>query len=58
MASRLIPLGAGKSTLIDIIAGRNKVGKIGGVVTINGEDPRKCFNKIGSYIQQSDLLMV
>lgn len=49
--------GAGKSTLIDIIAGRDKVGKIGGKVTINGVSPKKCFNHIGAYIQQTDLLM-
>eukprot|EP01127_Copromyxa_protea_P023568 TRINITY_DN8860_c0_g1_i1.p1 TRINITY_DN8860_c0_g1~~TRINITY_DN8860_c0_g1_i1.p1 ORF type:complete len:616 (-),score=102.66 TRINITY_DN8860_c0_g1_i1:82-1779(-) len=49
--------GAGKSTFIDILAGRSKSGKIGGTVLVNGERPRSVFNKIGAYVLQQDLLI-
>lgn len=50
--------GAGKSTFIDILAGRSKSGKISGTVLVNGVPPRSIFNKIGAYVLQQDLVMV
>jgi ABC-type multidrug transport system ATPase subunit len=51
-------LGAGKSTFIDILAGRNKTGKVGGTVLLKGAPPSHVFNKVGAYVLQQDLLMV
>jgi len=48
--------GAGKTTLMDVIAGRKTVGYIEGDILINGhpKDPRT-FDKLTGYVEQQDI---
>ncbi|KAF0684230.1 Aste57867_23784 [Aphanomyces stellatus] len=48
--------GAGKTTLIDVIAGRKTVGKIDGAMFINGYPlDRKTFNRVSGYCEQTNV---
>ncbi|KAI8837544.1 hypothetical protein BC829DRAFT_447641 [Chytridium lagenaria] len=54
----LIALGAGKSTFLDIIAGKSKSGTITGRVTIDGQDlPSSAFKSLVAFVDQDDLLL-
>ncbi|KAG2425082.1 hypothetical protein HXX76_013991 [Chlamydomonas incerta] len=48
--------GAGKTTLMDVIAGRKTVGEIGGTITVNGHkaDPR-AWSRVMGYVEQYDI---
>ncbi|KAG2425086.1 hypothetical protein HXX76_013995 [Chlamydomonas incerta] len=48
--------GAGKTTLMDVIAGRKTVGEIGGTITVNGHkaDPR-AWSRVMGYVEQFDI---
>eukprot|EP01114_Cavostelium_apophysatum_P002732 TRINITY_DN1241_c0_g2_i3.p1 TRINITY_DN1241_c0_g2~~TRINITY_DN1241_c0_g2_i3.p1 ORF type:complete len:901 (+),score=139.14 TRINITY_DN1241_c0_g2_i3:2952-5654(+) len=48
------PSGAGKTTFLDILAGRKNVGTISGVVQVNGKDRRENFSRISGYVLQED----
>jgi energy-coupling factor transporter ATP-binding protein EcfA2 len=48
--------GAGKTTLMDVIAGRKTGGKIEGEILINGyKQDSATFNQIAAYVEQTDL---
>jgi len=48
--------GAGKTTLMDVIAGRKNTGKVEGKITINGvEASPSDFSKISGYCEQMDV---
>uniref|UniRef100_A0A7S2WG22 ABC transporter domain-containing protein n=1 Tax=Mucochytrium quahogii TaxID=96639 RepID=A0A7S2WG22_9STRA len=48
--------GAGKTTLMDVIAGRKNTGKIEGTIAINGVPASpKDFSKISGYCEQMDI---
>lgn len=60
--------GCGKTTLLDILAGRKTVGRIEGDIKINGERPNNLFKRIAGkevkdilmetgYVTQDDVLM-
>ncbi|KAG2452157.1 hypothetical protein HYH02_003189 [Chlamydomonas schloesseri] len=48
--------GAGKTTLMDVIAGRKTVGEIGGTITVNGHkaEPR-AWSRVMGYVEQFDI---
>ncbi|GLC42336.1 hypothetical protein PLESTM_001322300 [Pleodorina starrii] len=48
--------GAGKTTLMDVIAGRKTIGEIGGTITVNGHraDPR-AWSRVMGYVEQFDI---
>ncbi|KXZ50448.1 hypothetical protein GPECTOR_16g622 [Gonium pectorale] len=48
--------GAGKTTLMDVIAGRKTIGTIGGTITVNGHaaDPR-AWSRVMGYVEQFDI---
>jgi hypothetical protein len=50
-------LGSGKSTLVDILAGRRKAGTISGTVTVKG-GPATEYSSFGAYVMQHDFAMV
>ena len=53
-----INLGAGKSTCLDILAGKAKRGIVSGQLLINGKVPTKQqFKKISGYVDQEDTLL-
>ena len=46
--------GAGKTTLMDVIAGRKTAGKIEGSITVNGQPQDKpTYRRISAYVEQS-----
>lgn len=48
--------GAGKTTLMDVLAGRKTGGKIKGVIRVNGfEKEQKSFARVSGYVEQMDL---
>ena len=50
--------GAGKTTLMDVIAGRKTMGKITGDILVNGRPKdTKSFNNLTGYVEQQDLHM-
>ena len=50
--------GAGKTTLMDVIAGRKTVGRITGDILVNGRPKEtKSFNRLTGYVEQQDLHM-
>jgi ABC-type multidrug transport system ATPase subunit/ABC-type multidrug transport system permease subunit len=50
--------GAGKTTLMDVIAGRKTVGTIEGDILVNGKPKiEKSFNQLTGYVEQQDLHM-
>jgi ABC-type multidrug transport system ATPase subunit len=48
--------GAGKSSLLDLLAGRVRTGKRGGEVMINGQKEGFKLKHIASYVMQDDAL--
>ncbi|EFJ39882.1 hypothetical protein VOLCADRAFT_40167, partial [Volvox carteri f. nagariensis] len=48
--------GAGKTTLMDVIAGRKTIGEISGTITVNGHraDPR-AWSRVMGYVEQFDI---
>jgi ABC-type multidrug transport system ATPase subunit len=48
--------GAGKTTMMDVIAGRKTVGRTTGAITINGrpKDPES-FARLTGYVEQTDV---
>ena len=59
MMAILGPSGAGKTTLVDILAGRNKSGDINGLITLLGtgrEDSIASSRKVIAYVDQDDAL--
>ena len=50
--------GAGKTTVLDIIASKTKAGKVEGEVLVNGEKYSKShFKRISGYVDQEDTLI-
>ena len=50
--------GAGKTTLMDVIAGRKTVGRITGDILVNGRPKEtKSFNRLTGYVEQADIHM-
>ena len=50
--------GAGKTTLMDVIAGRKTTGRITGDILVNGRPKEtKSFNRLTGYVEQQDLHM-
>jgi ABC-type lipoprotein export system ATPase subunit len=49
--------GGGKTTLIDILAGRKNVGTVEGKILINGEKRKSSFKRITGYVLQDDVMM-
>lgn len=48
--------GAGKTTLMDVIAGRKTVGRITGDITVNGyPKEQKTWSRVMGYVEQMDL---
>eukprot|EP00759_Apiculatamorpha_spiralis_P028833 PhF_6_TR31356/c0_g1_i1/m.45883/K05681/ABCG2, CD338; ATP-binding cassette, subfamily G (WHITE), member 2 len=57
MLAILGPSGAGKTTMLDILARREKKGNLTGEVLINGHEVNdQIFKRISAYVQQDDLL--
>eukprot|EP00741_Cyanophora_paradoxa_P022425 tig00021489_g21651.t1 len=50
--------GAGKTTLIDVLAGRKTTGTVTGEIRLNGRPlpPNGAFARVSSYVEQFDLL--
>eukprot|EP00003_Mantamonas_plastica_P019523 TRINITY_DN3183_c0_g5_i1.p1 TRINITY_DN3183_c0_g5~~TRINITY_DN3183_c0_g5_i1.p1 ORF type:complete len:243 (-),score=69.26 TRINITY_DN3183_c0_g5_i1:25-651(-) len=52
------PSGAGKTSLLDVLSGRNNVGEVFGSICVNGKEMAPGdVKKVGTYVKQSDLLM-
>eukprot|EP00741_Cyanophora_paradoxa_P025294 tig00000361_g24413.t1 len=51
------PSGGGKTTLMDVLAGRKTGGKIGGEILVNGKPKDQFFNRVAGYVEQFDLLL-
>ncbi|KAL0490331.1 ATP-binding cassette, subfamily G protein [Acrasis kona] len=51
------PSGAGKTTLIDIMANRVKSGTVAGQLLLNGRKYGSDFSRLSGYVFQDDLLM-
>lgn len=51
------PLGAGKTSFLDVLAGRKNVGKIGGQILVNGRPVNKNFKRIAGYVMQDDKML-
>eukprot|EP00160_Parvularia_atlantis_P005770 Unigene14_Nuclearia_a/m.80 Unigene14_Nuclearia_a/g.80 ORF Unigene14_Nuclearia_a/g.80 Unigene14_Nuclearia_a/m.80 type:complete len:365 (+) Unigene14_Nuclearia_a:2045-3139(+) len=50
--------GAGKTTVLDILAQKQKTGVVGGMVLVNGKKvPRSRFKLIAGYVDQEDTLL-
>ena len=50
--------GAGKTTCLDILAGKNKRGAVTGEILINGKVPtRQLYKRVSGYVDQEDTLM-
>ncbi|KAI3662011.1 hypothetical protein MP638_005459 [Amoeboaphelidium occidentale] len=50
--------GAGKTTCLDILAGKSKAGFVSGSLLINGKTPtREQFKRISGYVDQEDTLL-
>jgi ATP-binding cassette subfamily G (WHITE) protein 2 len=51
------PSGAGKTTMLDILAQRQKGGKVSGELLLNGHPVDKgVFRRVSAYVQQEDIL--
>eukprot|EP01119_Soliformovum_irregulare_P020712 TRINITY_DN675_c0_g1_i1.p1 TRINITY_DN675_c0_g1~~TRINITY_DN675_c0_g1_i1.p1 ORF type:complete len:842 (+),score=177.45 TRINITY_DN675_c0_g1_i1:111-2636(+) len=48
------PSGAGKTSFIDIIAGRKNVGTFGGTILVNGTHRTKSWKRLSGYVLQED----
>eukprot|EP00741_Cyanophora_paradoxa_P015460 tig00020892_g14923.t1 len=48
--------GGGKTTLLDVLAGRKTGGRLGGAVALNGRPRDKFFNRLVAYVEQFDEL--
>lgn len=51
------PSGAGKTSFLDILAGRKNIGKITGDVLFNGQVRQKNFQRIAGYVLQDEKLI-
>lgn len=51
------PSGAGKTTFIDILAGRKNTGVVSGTISINGRPRDKSFKRISGYVLQDDKML-
>lgn len=51
------PSGAGKTSFLDVLAGRKNVGKIGGQILVNGRPVNKNFKRIAGYVMQDDKML-
>ena len=49
--------GAGKTTFLDILAGRKNIGKIEGSVFVNGKKRSRDWKRISAYVLQDDLML-
>ena len=49
--------GAGKTSLLDMLAGRKTVGELGGEITVNGRPRGKDWQRISGYVMQDDLML-
>eukprot|EP01091_Cochliopodium_minus_P001796 TRINITY_DN1176_c0_g1_i1.p1 TRINITY_DN1176_c0_g1~~TRINITY_DN1176_c0_g1_i1.p1 ORF type:complete len:980 (+),score=224.17 TRINITY_DN1176_c0_g1_i1:2-2941(+) len=49
--------GAGKTTFLDILAGRKNMGKIEGVVKVNGKEKGTDWKRVSAYVLQDDLML-
>jgi len=49
--------GAGKSSLMDVLAGRQKEGVVMGQITVNGRPVSRNFNRLSGYVMQDDVLL-
>ena len=49
--------GAGKTTFLDLLAGRKNTGKIEGRVLVNGKEKGKDWKRISAYVLQDDLML-
>eukprot|EP01113_Clastostelium_recurvatum_P019864 TRINITY_DN2352_c0_g1_i2.p1 TRINITY_DN2352_c0_g1~~TRINITY_DN2352_c0_g1_i2.p1 ORF type:complete len:993 (+),score=221.18 TRINITY_DN2352_c0_g1_i2:230-3208(+) len=49
--------GAGKTTFIDILAGRKNTGIVKGDVYVNNEPRNKAFKRISGYVTQDDVML-
>ncbi|PAA62302.1 hypothetical protein BOX15_Mlig016278g1 [Macrostomum lignano] len=57
MNAVLGPTGSGKSSLLDVIAGRKNPQNLTGTILINGEPPPKNFKCVSGYVVQEDVVM-
>lgn len=53
MLALMGPSGSGKSTLLDMLAARKSLGKLTGVVTVNGEPLHSGYRRMTSYVPQA-----
>jgi len=51
------PSGAGKTSFLDILAGRKNVGQLSGHVLVNGAPRRSNFQRISGYVLQDEKLI-
>eukprot|EP00741_Cyanophora_paradoxa_P000196 tig00000402_g190.t1 len=57
MLALMGPSGGGKTTLLDVLAGRKTGGKISGGVLLNGRERDASFRRLTGYVEQFDLLL-
>jgi len=51
------PSGAGKTSFLDILAGRKNVGKVSGHVLVNGQPRPRYFQRISGYVMQDEKMV-
>lgn len=51
------PSGGGKTTFIDILAGRKNTGTIRGSILVNGAPRDESFKTISGYVMQDDKML-
>lgn len=61
LAGIMGPSGSGKSSLLDVLAGRNKVGKVSGTVSLSSVDlstvPPAVLQSMAGYVMQDDAFL-
>lgn len=48
--------GAGKSTMLNVLAGRLSTGKPRGIITVNGQRRDENWKRLAAYVEQQDIL--
>jgi len=51
------PSGAGKTTFLDVLAGRKNTGVVEGEILVNGKPRTKSFKRIAGYVMQDDKML-
>jgi len=51
------PSGAGKTTFLDMLAGRKNTGDMGGQILVNGQPRNRSWKRLSGYVLQDDRMM-